>query len=97
MSNYGNGTPEQILALALEEIKKYPPVNAMVIAWYSKKENGTGVMRYLHSTADGGHMTSLISDLAFENHISRRSIYGKYEVDVTHPAESEPIARKENL
>lgn len=81
-----DGNPEQILAKAIEEIQKFPPTNAMVIAWYSQSQDGSGIMRYLHSSADGPSLTALTSDLAFELHISRRSIFGRNPaVDVVYP------------
>lgn len=89
-----DGTPEEILRKALEDIEKYPPVNAMLICWYSKNENGSGIMRYLHSTADGPDMTALLSDMTFENHISKRSMFGRYAIDVVYPAKDEPIERQ---
>lgn len=77
----GDGTPEEILRKAIEEIKKrYPPLNAMIIAWYSENEKGNRIIRYLFSNSHGPDLTALISDLAFENHISRRSIFGNPDV-----------------
>lgn len=86
----GDGAPEEILQKALEAIKgDHPPNGAMVVAWYSFNKDGDGTMRYLFSAADGGHLTALLSDLAFENHISRRSIFGDHrekQIDVVYPA-----------
>jgi hypothetical protein len=74
----GDGSPTQILRKTLKEFKRHPPIGPMVIAWYSKNDVGSVTMRYLHAGGDGGHLTALLSDLAFENHVSRRSIFGKY-------------------
>ena len=89
MSN-GDGSPSEILKKAEEEmLGKHPPVNAMIIGWYSTNEKGSITMRYLHWEIGGSDLTALLSDLAFENHILRRSIFGNtpdvYEV---YPAES---------
>lgn len=90
----GDGSPEQILAKAREEFKKHPPINAMIVAWYSRNDNGTGTMRYLHTEVDGPHLTALLSDLDFENHIARRSMFGRYAVDAVYPMKDEPIERE---
>jgi hypothetical protein len=88
MSN-GDGSPETILEKAAVAFKKHPPINAMIVAWYSQNEKGSGTLRYLLTDAGGGHMTALLSDMAFENHIARRGIFGKETVasiDEVYPA-----------
>ena|ERR1035438_3285513 len=83
----GDGTPYEILRKALKLMKgKYPPVNAMIVAWYSQNERGSGTMTYLFTANGGERLTALLSDLTFENHISRRDIYGKNHVaDEVYP------------
>lgn len=84
----GDGSPEEIFRKASEAIKSDRPVHGtLVVAWYSRNEGSGVTLRYLHTTADGGHLTALLSDLTFENHISRRSIFGddRTKVDVVYP------------
>jgi hypothetical protein len=84
----GDGSPEEIFQKALETMKGDHPVEgALVVAWYSRNEDGSGTLRYLHTGSDGRNLTALLSDLTFEFHISRRSIFGddRAKVDVVYP------------
>jgi hypothetical protein len=83
----GDGTPVEILQKALVEIGKHPPVNGMVIAWYSTNKDNEGTLRYLWTHAGGRTegLVALLSDIAFEDHLSRRAIFGRYQPDVIYP------------
>lgn len=84
----GDGSPDEIFRKALEAIGSDHPVHgSLVVAWHSVNESGSGTLRYLHTDTDGRNLTALLSDLAFENHISRRSIFGNgnAKVDEVYP------------
>ena len=80
--NNGDGAPLEILEKAAIAFKEHPPINAMIVAWYSKNEKGSGTLRYLLTDAGGSQMTALLSDMTFENHIARREIFGKERIAV---------------
>jgi hypothetical protein len=83
-----DGSPEEIFRRASEAMKgDHPLCGTLVVAWYSRNEKGSGTLRYLHTTDDGAHLTALLSDLSFENHIARRSIFGNgnTKVDEVYP------------
>lgn len=83
-----DGSPDEIFRKALEAIEGDHPVHgALIVAWHSVNESGSGTLRYLHTDNDGRNLTALLSDITFENHISKRSIFGNgnAKVDEVYP------------
>jgi hypothetical protein len=84
-----DGTPEQVLLKALSDIKEKHPVDGeLIVCWYSNNDHGEQTLRYYYATSEnrdsGKSMTALLSDMDFEYHINRRSIFGRQKTDVVY-------------
>lgn len=93
----GDGSPDEIFRKASAAMESDHPVcGTLVVAWYSRNESGAVTLRYLLTSEDGARYTALLSDLSFENHISRRYIFGNglAKIDEVYVPNEERLLRR---